>query len=128
VTIRRLSRHAALWLPPLVYMALIFMFSSESNPIPDVTEHVWDKLLHTVEYGTLAILLARAFAGEGLAWLSASVIAIMLTIGYGATDEYHQWFVPGRSSDVRDWVADSLGAVVGAAAYTIATTRRSSGS
>jgi len=105
-------------------MAVIFAFSSESNPVPEVTDHVWDKLLHIIEYGGLAILVARALAGEGLAWLSASVVAAMLTVGYAASDEYHQGFVPGRNSDLRDWVADSVGAVVGAAVYTIATTRR----
>jgi VanZ family protein len=29
---------------------------------------------------------------------------------YGASDEFHQRFVPGRTADVLDWLADSLGA------------------
>ena len=40
---------------------------------------------------------------------------------YGATDEFHQSFVPGRDSDVLDWVADTLGAALGAASATVAT-------
>ena len=105
-------------------MAVIFAFSSASNPIPEVTNRVWDKLLHAIEYSGLAILFVRALAGEGLAWLSALLVATMLTMGYAASDEYHQGFVPDRSMDVRDWVADSIGAFVGAAVYTIAATRR----
>ena len=31
---------------------------------------------------------------------------------YGATDEWHQSFVPGRDADVRDLVADAVGAAL----------------
>jgi VanZ family protein len=113
-------RRALLWGPPIVYMVLIFHFSSESNPMPELTEHVWDKLLHLTEYAGLALLFARALVGEGLNRLAAIVFAIVLTSFYGATDEYHQLFVPMRDSDVRDWIADTLGASVGAIAYVTA--------
>jgi VanZ family protein len=33
---------------------------------------------------------------------------------YGATDEFHQRFVPHRSADAGDWMADTAGAVLGA--------------
>jgi VanZ family protein len=33
---------------------------------------------------------------------------------YGATDEFHQYFVPNRSAEVQDWLADVLGAVIAA--------------
>ena len=35
---------------------------------------------------------------------------------YGATDEWHQAFVPRRAPDVGDWVADLVGVVLG---YTV---------
>ena len=38
----------------------------------------------------------------GSAWL--------LTVLYGASDEFHQWFVPGRFCDFQDWLADGVGA------------------
>jgi VanZ family protein len=110
-------RRAGLWAPPIVYMLAIFHFSSESQPMPVVTEHVWDKLLHFVEYGVLAGLFARGLIAERVRLLRAVVLAVMLTSFYGATDEYHQAFVPLRSSDVHDWFADSLGASIGAFAY-----------
>ena len=53
-------RRVLLWGPPILYMALIFHLSSESQPLPALTAHVWDKLLHTIEYAGLALLLARA--------------------------------------------------------------------
>jgi len=33
---------------------------------------------------------------------------------YGATDEFHQYFVPNRSAEVQDWLADIFGAVIAA--------------
>jgi VanZ family protein len=113
-------RRIWLWGPPVLYMMLIFQFSSESDPMPVVTAHIWDKLLHTFEYGALAMLLTRALAGEGLSYARAAVLAVLLTSMYGATDEYHQWFVPMRTSDLRDWIADTTGAAIGALCYTAA--------
>ncbi|MES1256573.1 MAG: VanZ family protein [Acidobacteriota bacterium] len=115
-----LQRRAGLWLPPLGYMATIYGLSAQSDPMPAVTAHVWDKFLHAFEYGALAILVARALMGEGLAWLAAGLAAIVLASLYGGSDEYHQFFVPGRSSDVHDWVADTIGAAIGTSAYLAA--------
>ncbi len=108
-----------LWLPPLVYMAVIFHFSSESDPLPTVTAHVWDKLLHLSEYAVLAALLCRAFRGEGAGWPTAILFALVTTSFYGASDEWHQSFVPLRTSDVRDWLADTIGGAVGAGLYRL---------
>ena len=103
-------------------MMLIFRFSSETNPIPMVTGHVRDTLLHFSEYAALAILLGRALAGEGLSHGRAALSAVLLAIVYGASDEYHQWFVPMRTADVRDWIADAGGAAIGGLCF--ASTRR----
>ncbi len=119
-----LWERGSLWLPPIVYMAAIFHLSSEPAPLPQLTAHVWDKLLHTVEYSVLALLLCRAFLGEGTGWLVASVLAVLIASAYGASDEWHQYFVPLRSSDVKDWLADSAGAALGVLAYRVASGRR----
>ena len=116
---RRLTRRLALWLPPLVYMAVIFGLSSQPNPVPEVTSRVWDKLLHGAEYAALALLFCRALAGEEVAWTMAALAAVLLTSAYGASDEYHQLFVPLRDGNVRDWVADTVGAALGAAVYCV---------
>jgi hypothetical protein len=76
-------------------MAMIFYFSSESNPLPELTAAVWDKALHFVEYAGLAALLGRAFWRRDLArraFLAAVVVASL----YAASDEVHQMWVPGR--------------------------------
>jgi VanZ family protein len=42
--------------------------------------------------------------------------AWLLSTAYGATDEAHQYFVPGRHADVADLAADALGALAAAVA------------
>jgi VanZ family protein len=113
VFVRALVRRIALWTPPIIYAALIFHFSSESNPLPALTTHVWDKLLHATEYAGFAVLLSRAFRGEGFGRARSILFALIVAIVYGASDEVHQLFTPGRDSSVLDWAADAVGAVVG---------------
>ena len=122
----RFSRRAALWLPPLVYMGIIYYLSSQSDPVPQVTSVVWDKLLHFVEYGGLATLFARALLGEGLAVPATIVAAVVLTSAYGASDEIHQSTVPQRQADVRDWLVDGVGASVGASITALGMRARAS--
>jgi VanZ family protein len=98
-------------------MVAVFRLSSESQPLPALTSHVWDKLLHLAEYAGLAGLFARAFIAERFQLFPSILLAVALTSTYGATDEYHQLFVPMRSSDIHDWFADTIGAAIGAAAY-----------
>ena len=93
---------AILWAPPLLYAALIFYVSSQSDPMPSVTTFVWDKALHMVEYAVLAVLLGRALRGEGLKRSASAVIAIVAASAYGVTDEWHQMLVSGRESDLYD--------------------------
>lgn len=111
-------RHGVLWAPPVLYAALIFHFSSESNPLPGLTALVWDKALHTTEYAGFASLLCRALRGEGLRRWPAVALAVLLASAYAATDEWHQLFVSGRDSDVRDWLADTIGATAGSGIYS----------
>lgn len=113
----------SLWGPPVAYMALIFHFSSESNPLPELTAHVWDKLLHVTEYAGLALLFCRALHREEIGWLPAILVAILLTSMYGISDEWHQRYVPMRSTDLKDWLADTTGGAMGAVCYSIALAR-----
>ena len=101
------------WLPVAIYMLAIFVVSAQ--PDPQVPDGVSDKRLHAIAYAGLAILMFRALTRQRLASMTreAIVIAFILTTGYAATDEIHQWFVPGRTADVYDFLADMIGASVG---------------
>ena len=116
---RRSTSRIGLWLPPVMYMVLIFYLSSQSRPLPQVTAYVWDKFLHAIEYAVLAALFGRALIGEGLGWVASFAAAAVLAAAYGATDEYHQLFVPLRNGDLRDWMVDAAGACLGALASVL---------
>jgi VanZ family protein len=45
---------------------------------------------------------------------------------YGITDEFHQSFVIGRSSDLVDWSADVTGGAIGAAVYLLLRSKKHS--
>jgi VanZ family protein len=75
-----------------------------------------DKVAHAFGYAVLGALLARATGRPR--------VAIVLATLYGASDEFHQAFVPGRTPDVLDLAADLLGAAVGAAAVAYHHRRR----
>ncbi|MFA7662800.1 MAG: epoxyqueuosine reductase QueH [Patescibacteria group bacterium] len=80
-----------------------------------------DKLAHFGEYGILAFLLARVIfhnpkeIPERYLLLTAIIFASL----YGVTDEFHQSFVPGRSVDFFDWLADTIGAIMGAGFFLL---------
>lgn len=74
----------------------------------------------------LAGFLLRAFAGgrlKGVTW-ARGFVAILLATLYGVTDEFHQLFVPGRSADRYDVLADCLGASLGVALGWLASAVR----
>ena len=96
-------------------MAVIFAMSSLSSK-PDVLGGVGDYTGHFAGYTILAVLTMRGFARgtwRGVTGLAA-VQAVVMSSLYGITDEFHQSFVPGRTSSVADWGVDTLAACVGA--------------
>ncbi|NLI16722.1 MAG: VanZ family protein [candidate division Zixibacteria bacterium] len=113
-------------LPLLLYIVLIFIGSSLPSPPQSFPFLIKDKLLHVCEYLVLGILLMRsimAFSGKGpkpmlLIW------AVFWGILYAASDELHQYFVPGRSCDFTDWLADFVGLACGAAIIYIISMRK----
>jgi len=111
------------WMPVALYAGAIFFLSSQSHPeeqLPSfLLEGVSDKVLHAVEYGILSLLCYRAFswaAGSAVA-RQAVVLAIITASVFGLTDEVHQLFVPFRESSWQDWLADTIGAVIGAMSW-----------
>ena len=107
-------------------MALIALFSSQSMHSIELDQiPLRDKGVHFVEFALLAILVARALAAP---YLSGALLqrrarwkialwAIALTTLWGFLDEVHQAFVPGRTADAWDVLADFLGSIGGTAIY-----------
>jgi VanZ family protein len=107
------ARLLLLWTPVAAYMAAIFYVSA--MPIAPLPPGIDDKTGHNAAYVGLAVLAVRAVGG-GLPCrviLSVAALAFAIAAGYGMLDEFHQWFVPGRSADLADWYADATGALTG---------------
>jgi VanZ family protein len=112
------------WTPPVLWAVLIFLLSSISfEPAPEeqpgfLERYHLDKSVHILLFGALTGLLLRTLrSSTALRLPTAVLLAILITSAYGASDEWHQSFVPGRDASVADWFADSCGAIIAAVAY-----------
>ncbi len=91
--------------------ALIFAASSRSTVAgPHIAN--FDKVAHFSVYGLLATLVCR----QGRGW-RAALWALLAVSAFGASDEWHQSFVPGRSTELADWIADTAGAALAIGLY-----------
>jgi VanZ family protein len=93
------------------------LFTATSLPaanLPSVA--ISDKIKHFGAFFGLSVLLSLTLLYQSkILFFKKYFLAAALVISsiYGFLDEIHQSFVPGRNSEFLDWVADSLGAVVG---------------
>jgi VanZ family protein len=121
------------WLPPLIWMAAIFYFSTDtfsgeqtgsllwraaSFIYPGITEEQFEALHfyvrkagHFTEYALLALLLFRAFRAGAIArwrwsWAAGSLLIVVL---YALSDEYHQTFTRHRVGSIYDSLTDIAG-------------------
>ena len=97
-------------------MAAIFAASSLSHP--PIPSEIPDFSLHEAAYAGLALVTIRALAGGRWSGVTIGALAGAWTIAvlYGATDEFHQAFVPERHAELRDLRSDAIGAFAAAAA------------
>lgn len=128
-----MSARLWLWGPVVAHMALIFILSSFSK-LPGPPGGLSDKHVHALAFGLLAALWLRARAGgrAGGVSLPAVAEAVGAAVVWGALDEFHQRFVPGRTADLADLAADAAGAVcatvvIWACAIIAQSARRSTG-
>jgi len=106
------------WFAAALYAGLIFYLSSLSRPLPFfevIQKYHSDLIFHGVEYGVFGALLVRAAA---VSWESSSpkmwmMIAFLIGLAYGCTDEWHQSFVPLRDASFLDAAADAAGTAIG---------------
>jgi len=99
---------------PAVALAIWLLSSRSSVSLPEDILGI-DKIAHCIAYATLAVSVSFLFPCDRFVaafWRTAFVVFVV-TILYGALDEFHQSFVPGRDMSVWDWLADVSGAGVG---------------
>lgn len=96
-----------------VWVALTLTLTSIPNPEFGPSFPGADKIAHFGFYGVMGFLfvLWRTEIGTGAA--AAVVWAAIFAALLGAVDEFHQQWIPGRSMDLLDWVADFAGGTAG---------------
>jgi VanZ family protein len=107
-----------LWILVILWGWVIFFASSiPSDELCGSKLLAWDKLNHFMAFavgGWLATCALRSGQPDSPKYLQLAV-AVLLIATYGALDELHQLYTPGRSgADVYDWIADFLGGGAGA--------------
>lgn len=129
------------WLPVVVWLAIIACESTESmgaghtvmmlNAVLgwlhfsvswqtlETVNHLLRKTGHFVGYGILGALFIRAWAlalrarqHSGSVLKKALLLGITCTLLVACLDEFHQAFLPGRTSSAWDVALDTLGACV----------------
>ncbi len=105
------------WLPPLVWMGLIYFLSSfhklQASSV-SWQDFVIRKTAHFLEFAILFVLYNRGLAkSTQLPIKKRLFLTLALAIGYAMTDEFHQTMVSGRTGRFFDIGVDSLGAVGG---------------
>jgi VanZ family protein len=114
MTFRKFVR---LWLPVLLWMGVIFLGSSIGN-VPKAGGVAVDAIVHrtghVIEFAILGWLLLRA-VGDGRRITRREMAITLIVIAlYGASDEFHQRFTPGRSSELSAVLFDTAGGLIGA--------------
>ena len=104
-------------LPLILWAFLIFLGSSlrsakaSDNGLVDFAAH---KLVHLFEYGILYFLYYRSVVVNIWEKKTDKIFQALLFVAvFGAFDEYHQSFVPGRSARIADVTIDFIGGVLG---------------
>jgi hypothetical protein len=102
------------WVPALMVMAAIFIASSlPARVIPFFGE--WDLVVkkggHVLGYALLGVSYFLALPPR-LAPSYRALTALLMAILFALSDEFHQSFVEGRTSTLRDVLIDGIGATV----------------
>jgi VanZ family protein len=109
------------WLPLIAYCLFIIIQSHFPAPKAVPSLPFFDKLLHTAGYALLGLLFCRAYhfrwpQVSSRTLVRASVLSAAL---FGLSDEIHQYFVPFRSAEALDVLADTVGGFLGALGFLV---------
>lgn len=102
------------YLPPILWASIIFLFSSQTT-LPGFEESAYDFILkkaaHIFVYFILYLLVFRGIhlTIHPQHKNTLLLLPFFICLFYAISDEFHQSFVPGRYSTLRDIGYDMLG-------------------
>jgi VanZ family protein len=118
------------WIPAIAMMGAIFAFSSltpERIPFFGEYDLLVKKGGHALGYAMLATAYFFALPGR-LNPLYRAALSLLMAVLFALSDEFHQSFVRGRHSALRDVGIDTLGAAVALLAATVYSSNSNSSS
>ena len=119
----------------ILWMGVIFIFSSQNGTqsslnnlfvfkifdsiglnlstiiVPETINYIIRKMAHLTEYFILGALLYKTC--RCYLYVGFEIISIIAGFLYACSDEFHQYFVPGRSAKNWDVLIDTSGVVLG---------------
>jgi VanZ family protein len=109
------------YLPLILYWLLILVLTSlPGNDLPNL--ELSDKVEHFLAFGGLGFLLNLSLRIQDKFTLikkHPAWFTILIVSAYAALDEFHQIYIPGRTCDIRDWLADTGGVTIGVIIMTL---------
>lgn len=116
------------YLPALVWMGAIFYFSSISglqSSKSSIAEIILRKGAHFLEFSVLFFLLWRVFyLAHNIKIKKAYWLALLVAIFFGASDEFHQTLVTGRTGKIIDTIFDGVSVIFSAEMLLILISRK----
>jgi VanZ family protein len=106
-----------------VWVAFTLTLTSIPNPQLAPTFLGADKVAHFGFYGVGGFLFVLWRMESGKAAVVAVLCAALFAALLGAVDEFHQQWIPGRSMEFFDWVADFTGGSTGAFGAAVAVSQ-----
>ncbi|HQP10299.1 MAG TPA: VanZ family protein [Candidatus Omnitrophota bacterium] len=119
------SKFFKFWFPAILYSGIIFWVSSQPHVKTPMPQLRFDAVLHLLAYMPFGFLLARAVdqTKKSVPWQLLFGLVLLGAFVYGISDEFHQSFVPGRSAEAFDLIADTIGGGAGGYIYLLFAAR-----
>jgi VanZ family protein len=98
------------WFPAILWSWFTWYLTGYPNlrVTPDsLMQFLIGKGSHIFFFGVDGVLIYLALSAKTK---YRFIIALVLTSLFGAATELHQYFIPGRHMDIRDWALDTLSA------------------
>lgn len=107
----KLNKIKYLLLPLLTAVAIFIISDQQQIIVPKIGIQIEDKILHFIAYTFFGLTIIYSIYGYRQGINKKKLLTILLVVGslYALSDEFHQYYVPGRSADVWDFIADFLG-------------------
>ena len=102
-------------------LVILIISGFPGNKVPKIPVWQFDKLIHSIIYLVLSILLLMPFSVQYITnkkRLKTQLIIILVGISYGGFMEILQHYIfINRSGNLYDFIANAIGAIIGVLIY-----------